>query len=47
MDEEDEENLALTSKKGMKGKKTIVSGGDATNRGKPKKDLSQIKCCVW
>jgi hypothetical protein len=47
MDEdEDEENLALTSKKGTKGKKASVPRGGATGSSKPKKDLSHIKCYV-
>ena len=43
---EDEENLALASRKGIKGKKATVSSGGATEGGKPKKDLSRIECYV-
>jgi hypothetical protein len=45
-EDEDEENLALTSKKGTKGKKASVPRGGATGGSKPKKDLSHIKCYV-
>jgi hypothetical protein len=45
-EDEDEENLSLTSKKGTKGKKASVPRGGATGSSKPKKDLSHIKCYV-
>jgi hypothetical protein len=44
-EDEEEENLTLTSKKGARGKKGPASRGGATS-GRPKKDLSHIQCYV-
>jgi hypothetical protein len=44
-EDEEEENLALTSKRGAKGRKGPTSRGGATI-GRPKKDLSHVHCYV-
>jgi hypothetical protein len=43
---EEEENLALTFKRGGRGRRGTAFRGGLTS-GKPKKDLSHVQCCVW
>jgi hypothetical protein len=42
-EDEEEENLALTSKKGTRGKRGTTLRGGAIS-GRPKKDLSHVQC---
>jgi hypothetical protein len=44
-EDEEEENLALTSKRGARGKRGPVSRGGTTS-GIPKKDFSHVQCYV-
>jgi hypothetical protein len=44
-EDEEEENLALTSKRGARGRRGPTSRGGATS-GRPKKDLSHVQCYV-
>jgi hypothetical protein len=44
-EDEEEENLALTSKRGARGRKGLASRGGATSS-RPKKDVSHVQCYV-
>jgi hypothetical protein len=44
-EEEEEENLALTSKRGGRGRRGTTFRGGSTNE-RPKKDLSHVQCYV-